>query len=140
MKKKRIYFEGNKGKYCVVHLFKTRKELNKWYRENDRTAKEEVYGVSIHREIYKAKDKMIPKNIFPETGKVLLSLQNCGTGVVSHEIMHQVLWSYKHGKRPIKDYPFTIKSMKHEEEILHRFSKVIIDFYRWYWKVEKSFD
>lgn len=74
--------------------------------------------------------------IKPESGTVLLSLENCGASVVVHELTHAVLYAWKH-KKYKKQYPITIKNMKEEELVLHRVSEATAQFYNWYWKIKK---
>lgn len=89
-----------------------------------------ILGVSLHYEIY------CGRKVKNDTGKVLLSLQDCGAGLVSHELLHAVLWAYKH-KRSKKQYPIVIKNMNEEEKILQNHTYAVKQFYNWYWKVIK---
>lgn len=85
-----------------------------------------VGGVAVNRTYWDiSKGKKILMN---RTGR-------CGAGVVSHEIMHAVLWANKFSARK-KQYPIVIKSMKEEEELLKKHTLAVRDFYEWYWKIK----
>jgi hypothetical protein len=131
-KKKKIWLNGKKTKYCFVKLFKCKKDMQAEYRKESPhdDLHDKTLGVSLHRVYVDAKSlKMTPC-----TGIVLLSVENCGAGVACHEIMHAVLWAHKHSKNK-KQHPIFIKSMDEEEEILHNFSYAIRQFYNWFYKV-----
>jgi hypothetical protein len=85
-----------------------------------------VSGVSLHYE------NRVNGKCQPETGTVLLCLDHCGAGVVSHEFLHAVLWAYKHRKNK-KQYPIIIKNMREEEDILQNHTFAVTQFYNWYW-------
>lgn len=133
-KRKKIWLTTDKTKYCTVLLFNTRKEMREYFSEYCKRTNQRDYdnilGASLHFEKY------INGNITKETGKVLLSLQDCGAGVVSHELLHATLWAYKH-RRNKKRYPFIIKSHNEEERVLQNHTYAVKQFYNWYWKVVK---
>lgn len=72
-----------------------------------------------------------------ETGTILLSLEYCGAGIVTHEIMHGILWARKNGFKK-QQYPIVIKTMEEEENILQDFTYAVQFFYNWYWKIDKG--
>lgn len=82
-----------------------------------------------------SKGRQIPSN---KTSIVFLYFAGAGAGVVTHELMHAVLYAHNRslGK---KQYPIVISSMKCEETILYNHTKVVRAFYKWYWKVESKF-
>lgn len=155
MKKTKIYLNKKKTKYCVVQLFSTKKEMQAEYKKRSPNDKyhEHTLGVHLAYKAYKVPDKLKKKyknhkgpltekqmkdwKLAPETGTILLSKPHSGAGVVTHEIMHAVLWSRGHGKGKVQ-YPITIKNIKEEESLLHDFTHAVMQFYRWYWRVEKN--
>lgn len=134
MKSKRIYLNEKKTKYCIVKLFKKRKEMHEYYSKEKPDEKFNEFLLGVHL-AYERWDKKTGK-IKSETGTVLLSLEDCAGSIVSHEFMHAILWAYKH-KKYKKQYPITIKDMKEEEKLLHRMSLAVHNFYSWYWDVKK---
>lgn len=72
-----------------------------------------------------------------EVATVFLSCQNAGAGIVSHELLHAVLYAYKYKKNK-KQYPIIIRSMNEEDKILRNHTFAIIQFYKWFWKVTKE--
>ena len=142
MRKKRIYLNPEKTKYCIVHLFKYRKEMQDFYFKEDRAKREDKHyntlGVHLAYTVYTpVKGKKNKWKPGPITGSVLLNLQNCGAGIVTHELMHAVLWAYRHEeKEHDNQYPIIIHDMEEEEEILHRHTLAVMAFYRWYWKIK----
>lgn len=137
MRSKRIYFDRQKTRYVVCRLFKYRNEMRTYYSKscpNDKNHND-VLGVNIAREYYVKKGK---KWLFSkQTGEVLLNLQDCGVGVVTHEFMHAVLWA-RNFKEFKKQYPIVIKDMADEEHLLHEFTYIVRQFYNWYWDVKKK--
>lgn len=139
MKKKRIYLKYDMTKYCDVFLFDTRKELRAFYAKHcpKDGNHHKVRGVSVHRDYYQQKGKSKKWVLMPKTGEVLLSLQDCGAGVVTHEFMHATIWAFRHnGKND--QYPFVIRNMREEEKLLHGFTFAVMQFYRWYYQIIDS--
>jgi hypothetical protein len=136
MRRKRIYLNTDKSKYCTCFLFGSHAELVAFYKEScpDDGEHGKVLGVSRH--FYKEAKVNGRWKSGPETGHVLLSVEHCGAGVVSHEFMHAVMWAWKHSRRK-KHHPFVIKSMVEEERLLHNLTFAVRQFYGWFWKVEK---
>lgn len=133
-KTKQVWLNHKKTKYCIIHLFGTNSEMQKAYDKNPHNnGGSKVLGAHCGYEKYKTPNY----KIHPETGIVFLSLENCGASVVPHELMHAVLWAWKH-KRLKKQYPIVIKNMKDEEELLHNQSFAVNQFYNWYWKITKK--
>lgn len=135
-KSKRIYLNTKKTKYCVVKLFGKKRDMQDYYfraNPND-THHYECQGVSLHFE----KINAVSGSLSPQTGEVLLHFGSCGAGIVTHELLHAVLYAYKHKKRK-KQYPIIIKDMDEEEVILRNHTEAVRQFYKWYWKVEKYF-
>jgi hypothetical protein len=137
-RKKRIYLNRKRTKYCTVKLYKDKKEMQAAMKSEcgQRGSYKDIWG------LHHAYDRiLVPKKgrskLLPETGTVYLCIRHCGAGVVSHELLHAVLWAWKH-KRGKKQYPIVIKDMKEEEEVLHNHTDAVRDFYTWYWKIEKS--
>lgn len=138
MKKKKIFLNTDKTKYCWVKLFKTKKEMQAAYKKfkPQDGNHDEVLGVHCGYEkwIVKKGKKTI---CHPETGIVFLSKENCGAGVVTHELMHAILWARGH-KMHKRQHPIVIKSMEEEEAMLHNHTYAVMQFYDWYWKIEKK--
>lgn len=136
MRTKRIYLNTKKTKYCIVRLFKRNNEMQLSYdKHKSNNGKGKVLGAHCGYEKYTTSQ---PRwGVLPETGTVFLSLENCGAGVVTHELMHAVLWAWKH-KRLKNQYPIVIKNMNQEEEVLHNQTYAVHQFYNWYWKIKSK--
>lgn len=136
-KSKRIYLNTQKTKYCIVKLFGKKKDMQDYYFSFSPQDADHYLcqGVSIHYE----KINAVNNKLSPETGMVLLHFGSCGAGIVTHELMHAVLYAYKH-KKYKKQYPIVIKNMAEEERILRNHTFAVREFYKWYWKVEKYFE
>lgn len=152
MRKKRIYLNEEKTKYCIVKLYKTLNEMQTAYAKQCPYDKNhnQVLGVHNAFELFAPinKKEKIDKNLLigkstknfrllPQSGIVFLSLKNCGAGIVTHELMHAVLWAYKH-KINKQQYPIIIKNMKEEELILRYHTLAVMEFYKWYWKIKSK--
>lgn len=137
MKRKKIYLNYKKTKYSEAVLFSTLKELRAYYKKvSPRDNKHnKVMGVSTHWDIYKKVGNRW--KITPKVGEILLCVKHCGASIATHEVMHAVLWAWKHSSKKIQ-YPIVIKNMKQEEEILHNYSYAVRQLYNWYWKVVKE--
>jgi len=137
VKKKRVYLNTKRTKYCIVELYAKKTDMQNRYkticirRGYPDKGHFKVEGVSLHYE------KLTNGKLLSETGTVLLHLKECGAGVVAHELLHAVLWANKH-KKYKKQYPIVIKNMKEEERILQNFTFAVIGFYNWYWKIKDS--
>jgi hypothetical protein len=130
-KRKLIYLNEKKSKFCIIKLFDTKKEMQDAYAKfrPDDTQHYKCLGAHC------AYEKLLFSNskrgsLSKESGTVFLSKEYLGAGIVTHELMHAVLWAYKH-KRGKKQYPIIIKSMKEEEEILHNHTYAVKQFYNW---------
>ena len=136
VKKKKIWMDSKHRKYVWVWLFRTRKLMQKYYSTvDDSLNANRVHGVCMG---YVRLDYEDGKGTYiPETARVLLNFEDCGAGVVSHELGHAALNAWHHSPKR-KTYPVIIKNMKDEEEILHSQTYAVRQFYRWYWKIEKS--
>lgn len=137
MKTKKIYLNGKKSKYCLVRLFDKKKDMQKAYKESCPTDKNHDKTLGAHH-AYEAiiVEKGKRDRLSPETGTLFCSLENCGAGVISHELMHAIFWARGH-KFMKKQYPIIVQNMKEEEELLHNFTYAIIQFYNWYWRINK---
>jgi len=126
-------------KYCLVRIYNSKKDVQNSFKEylkqGGRKEKVNKNLVGVHNGYEKF--KIGSKKPLPETGTVRLCKQNLGAGVVTHELMHAVLWSRIHSTKN-NQYPIIIKSMKEEEEILGNHTLAVQQFYKWYWKIEKS--
>jgi hypothetical protein len=138
-RQKKIWTDKKKGKYCIVKLFKTKIDMQNAYKDRCPSDTQHYRCLGAHNAYEKVKvesdGEMTTMN---ETGTVFLNLEFCGAGIVSHELMHAVLWAHGHKKNK-KQYPIVIKNMKQEEAILQNHTIAVIDFYKWYWKIEKQF-
>lgn len=132
---KKIWLNEAKTKWCICVVFKNKADMQKAYKQIRPLEKghEEVDGVSIHYGRYDG------NKLSGNTGKVLLHFKGCGVAVATHEILHAVLYAYKHTKNK-QQYPIVIKDMKEEEVILHNYSFSAYQFYTWYYKkIEPKF-
>lgn len=68
------------------------------------------------------------------SGTVMISLDDVGAGIVSHELMHAVFWGWKF-KNKKEQYPIVISTHAEEEEILYRLTHAVNDFYTWFWTI-----
>lgn len=133
MKSKKLFLSRDNEKYCVVKLYDTNKKMQRGYdRSVHKNVKDYAKVLGAHCG-YVCIDTTTGKE-HPETGTIFLSLENCGAGIAGHEIMHAVLWGWKH-KSMKRQYPIKIKNMDEEEEILHSFTHMISQFYDWYWSI-----
>lgn len=135
MTQKKLYLDEKKEKYCIVLLYDTKAEMQEAYKKKTFDKRKDGDLLGAHR----AYEKWTPKRggkeeISNETGTLFLSRENLGVGVVYHEIMHAILWAWKHKKNK-KQYPLVIKNMNEEEKILHSFSFAAIQFNKWHWKM-----
>jgi hypothetical protein len=155
MKQKKIYLNTDKTLYCIAKLFKKKKNMQEAYKKFSPNDKNHFKVLGAHRAyekwlvskkpkirvskkgVVKAFMSTKLKGIETETGTLFLSLEDCGASVISHEIMHAVLWANKF-KKYKKQYPITIKSMEEEERILYNFSFAIRQFYNWYWEIKSK--
>lgn len=134
MRSKRIYTNTKRTRWIIVRLYNTRKEMRAAYKEFQPSDKghNEVFGVHCAYDKVNVDANGASKQC-GEKGTVFLSLQDCGAGVVAHELGHAVFWGL--GRLRKKQYPIVIKNMQQEEVYLHNLTYAIIQFYRWYWKV-----
>jgi len=141
VRRKRIYLNKEKTHYSVAHLFKTTKMMQEFYKKHhpkDSDGHNKVLGVSTHGHYLMKKHKRSRWIKSPQTGTLLLSLEHCGAGVISHEIMHAVLYAHNRSKKK-KQHPIVINSMEEEEVILHNLTYAVRQFYNWFWKAKKTF-
>ena len=134
-KSKRIYLTLDKKKYCVVRVYPTKIEMQEGYKKFKSGDKGHYKVLGSHCGYEKfIVEKGKPMKLSPETGTVFLSRQHLGVGVVSHELMHAVIWAKTHKKGWKDQYPFVIKDMNAEEKLLHNLSYAVRQFYDWFWK------
>lgn len=131
---KKIWLNEKHTKYCIVRLYREEQDMQDYYdKMGGDPLKQKVAGASLHYE----KISTLTGKIDGETGVVLLCMDFSGAGVVTHELMHAVLWAHRH-KKYKKQHPIIIKNMKEEELILSNHTHAVTQFYRWYWKIEKE--
>lgn len=134
-RQKRIYLNEGRTKYCIVKVFKKKIDMQHAY-ANLRPDEKEAYGVDG---VHCAYDKLVGgRTLSPETGTVLMHYDQCGAGIVSHELGHAVLWAHRH-KKGKEQYPIVIKNMDDEEEILYHLYLAVKQFYNWLYEIEKWF-
>lgn len=92
--------------------------------------------LGAHLAYYKYNQTKTGWRMARETGTVLLSLAHTGAGVVTHELLHAVLWSWKL-KKGHPQYPIIIVGMQDEEELLLNHTRAVKQFYNWFYKMEK---
>jgi len=137
-RRKKIWLNEKHTKYCWVKLYGIRENMRDDYKNDPRsnTSPKTGYGIngaSLHWEHFNPVTKELKK----DTGCVYLCKEYCGAGVVSHELLHAVLWAHKH-RNYKKQYPIIIKSMREEETIAYNLTHAVQQFYQWYWKIEKE--
>ena len=135
-KSKKIWLNEKKTKFCTTRLYRDKKEMQKYYDLHSDTHAikgQQIAGASIHWVMIFNESRKVTGN----TGMVLLCMERTGAGTVCHEFMHAVLWAHRHHKNK-KQHPIIIRNMKEEEEILHNLSYAVIQFYNWYWNIEKE--
>ncbi len=137
-KKIKVNKEGN---FVWAYLFKDIKDMREFYKKvspND-TGHDNVVGVCINRELFNVgkSGKMTLKNKILQTGFVLTCLDFVGESVVTHEIMHAVLFADGVSKVKFKkQYPIIIKDMVDEERLLYAFTEAVNDYYLWYYRLK----
>lgn len=138
-RKKRIYLNEGRTKYCVVKVYKDKLKMQEAYAKYSPAA-EEPFGVAgVHCGYDMLKVSKDGKAVCgPETGTVFLCYEKCGAGIVSHELGHAVLWAHKHRKGK-RQYPIVIKNMDDEEEVLYHLYLAVRQFYDWLYEIEKWF-
>lgn len=138
MNKLKVYLDPDKSVYCIVKLFDTKEQMQVAYAKACPRDSGHFNVCGVHH----AYEKFDYKNgkrgkLIPESGTVYLNREYCGAGVVTHELMHAVLWSRvwkkRAGKKSFKQFPIVIKSMEEEEEILGCHTFAVNQFYQWYW-------
>lgn len=146
MRKKRIYLNEERIKYCDVFLFKTKAQMTKFYIKRGTKDKDHASAGGVHlaqtwftlkNKKFKGSKNRKHYDFAHKTGEVLLNLQYCGAGVVSHEFMHAVLWARNHHEKK-RQFPIVIKNMDDEEKILYNLTSAVKQFYLWYWKIRKN--
>jgi len=136
VRKKRIYLNEKNTKYCIVKMYGSAKEMQYAMKNEGSGTLQYKTCLGLHM----AYSKMVFKkswSLSPQTGTVYLCKQHSGAGIATHELMHATLWAHKH-KKAKQQYPFVIKNMIEEETILRNFTHAVMQFYRWYWKIEKQ--
>lgn len=138
VKKKRIYLKEDKSRYFNVRLYQEKKAMWKDYeafKPDDGFFK--VAGVHCgYVKVLIEPDGA--ETYLPETGTVFLCSEHCGLPIVAHELMHAVLYGWKHALQK-EQYPIVIKDMAEEEEILYSLTYALWQYCHWYWKIEKLF-
>jgi hypothetical protein len=136
----KIWVNERQTKFVKAIVFQTTEEMREAYKKFNPTDRnhDEVMGCHCAYTARVVDKKTGKSRAWGNTGRIFLSFEYLGAGLVAHEFMHAVLWAYKHnGKK--KQFPIVIKSMKEEEKILHALTFALKTFYNWYWKNEKHF-
>lgn len=135
LRRKKIWLDRHHKTCCTVLLFRRRDAMRahyarccKWRGESLDDAKE-ILGVHMPWK----KIKYSENKLKPDSGIVLLSLQDCGSSIVAHEFGHAVLHAFNIEKE--KRYPIRINSMVQEEKLLHMLYYTMRQFNDWFWKV-----
>ncbi|HMF73451.1 MAG TPA: hypothetical protein VK616_18350 [Flavitalea sp.] len=131
---KKIYLNTQKTKHCNVRLYRTKKEMRDGIRKYRSYEKQidQIAGCCCPYTRY----NIGTRTARPDVAKVFLSIQDCGAGIVTHELLHAVLWAWKHSFRK-KQHPILIKDMNDEEEILHNHTFAVKQFYNWFFENKK---
>lgn len=139
VRRKKIFLNEGHTSYCIVKLFKTKLLMQQAYekRSPQDDGHYKVSGCHIAYTLLLV-DKKKKTRISPQTGEVFLNLSECGAGIICHELAHAIFWAHMH-KNKKKQYPFIIKNMDEEEEILYNLTYAIRQFYTWFWEVKKKF-
>lgn len=127
-----------RNKKCKLRVYFSKKEMQDYYKNACPNDENHYRTAGVHHAYYKIKDAEDGTEIVSnETGMVLLCWEQCGAGIVSHEIAHAVLWARSHDVNNTSiesQFPIVIKNMNEEEELLHNLTDAICQFYKWYWK------
>jgi len=134
-RRKKIWMNYKKTRYIWCYLWKDKEEMNEEYHRRKPSEKPAVLGTHMGRVAWYYEKKK--RRLYPQSGIIFLHIDNCGATVAAHEFMHGAIWAHRHSLKK-KQYPFTIKSMNEEEELLHNFSYAIGQFYDWYWDVKDN--
>lgn len=138
-RRKWIYLDDAHTKYCIVRLFATKRLMQSAYAK--RTPYSEghykVSGSNVPYHCVRMKQDG-SEETKGEIATVFLSVENCGAGVVAHELGHAALWGYKYHPGKVQ-FPIIFNSMEDEEEFLYSQTYAVMQFYRWYWKVVEEF-
>lgn len=139
VKSKKVFLTTNKKKWAIVRLYNFRYDMEQAYKKwNDSFGSKTypVLGASCHYTKMTVNSDNTQK-LTGEVATVFLSCEHAGAGIVSHELLHAVLYAHKHTKYK-KQYPIVIKNMNEEEKILHNHTFAVTQFYKWFWKVSKE--
>lgn len=134
-RRKKIWLTLDKKKYCYVRVYPDKasmQEAYRAYRSYDGKNGWKILGAHSGYTRYVCEKGKRCKTL-PETGTVWLSKENCGAGIVAHELMHAVIWARTHRARWTDQYPFVIKNMNEEEKLLHNLTYAIRQFYTWFY-------
>lgn len=138
-RKKRIYLNEGHTKYCIVKVYKDKLKMQQAYFEFQPGDDRHFFVAGVHCAYDTLKQDKKGKWVCgPETGTVFMCYEQCGAGVVSHELLHAVLWAHKHKKNK-KKYPIIIRNMDDEEEVLYHLTYAVKQFYNWLYEIEKWF-
>lgn len=125
-------------RYVWVRLYKTRKDMLEY--ADSRNSDKEPFDRNLAGCHFAYRQYVVgegtPKFI-AESGTVLLNMEYLGAGIVAHELLHAVLWAFKHSTRKKDNHPLAIKDMKQEERICYALTDACIDF--WNWWVDRKF-
>lgn len=137
--RKKLYVTRDRKKFVILKLFITQNDMQEAYKSEcpaDMVSKSYYKRVlGAHRAYVTVRVNQNGRSVYyNETGTIFLSLENCGAGIVTHEILHAVLWAWKHRKSK-QQYPIVINNMTEEEDILLNHTHATKHFYDWYWKI-----
>lgn len=121
-KSKKIWLTQERTKYTTVRIYNNHKDMISFYRKHT-GVNDSILGASLHYEL------LCNNVLTKDVGIVLLSKENLSIGIVCHELMHAVLWAWKH-KEFKKQHPIIIHSMNQEEYLLHNLTFAINQFYK----------
>lgn len=120
--------------YVTVRLYDNKLDMQEYYKQKrpKDLNHNNVLGVHMVGISYRMEGRKCI--LHKESGIVLLNREHCGSGIVSHELMHACLWAFKLHRNK-KQFPIIIRSMKDEEELLLNHTKAVATFYRWFWTI-----
>jgi hypothetical protein len=131
--RKKVFLDQHRSRYCWVLVYRTKTQMLRAYAAQRPLERNQEHCLGVHCAHERRRLIGGRWRTLADTGRVLLSEENCGAGVVAHELMHAVLWAYSHRKRK-EQFPLIITGMAMEEELLHSLTAALKQFYPFYWQ------
>lgn len=121
--------------YVQVRLYPEKIHMQEDFKQLCPKSSDHSHTLGVHVIYCKKQDGMNCNNSAEgRSGTVMLNLENIGAGIVAHEFGHAVLWAWDFVDKK-EQYPLVLRTMEDEEEILHRQTRAVTEFYRWFWTI-----